>query len=394
MSVLSGVNSSMNSVAANQLPDIEKVLARLEPYRTPFVQFLFFSNRKSKEVINQNAKFSWFEDKFAPHQTTNKQAITALGTPATITLTSSNTNDLTIFSTDDIVLIEETNQLAYVSVKNASQVVLTHIDGTTPLISLQSEGSFLKIIGSRNSEYSGVRSSPRNAEVELYNYLNIFSDSVASTGRFQAGKNWTDGVDHAALVAKKIAELKFQIERYFLFATHQGYATVGNYRTTWGHGFLGRISTNVNSYSSTLDEDTLDDHLREVFAQGSGRRLHMCGSGQLMELNKIIKSRYELNPNPVTTIYGVNLNQYITPFGIIDIVWNPVMDGKFANYGFTVDVENVRLRYMAPDKKGSRKFRIERGVETPGVDGTTDKILFDVGVEIKHEATHGILYRN
>jgi hypothetical protein len=67
------------------------------------------------------------------------------------------------------------------------------------------------------------------------------------------------------------------------------------------------------------------------------------------------------------------------------------MDGKFKNFGFTLDAENIRLRYMANDNKGSRKFRVEEGVETSGVDGKTDKIMFDVGIEIHNEETHGIL---
>lgn len=391
MPIISGVNNSANAVALNLLPDIEKVLVKTKPYQTPLLNLLWFSGRPAKEVTSQLGKFEWFERGFMPHQTTNKAAITASGTPASLTLTPSNTNDLTIFNVDDIVLIEETDQMAYVSSRTTSQVVLTHIDGATNLVSIQNEGMYFKIIGSRVNEYGGVRGGMRNAEVAMENYLNIFSDSVASTGRFQAGKNWTDGVDHASLVAQRIEELKLQIERYFLFAPVKGYATSGNYRVTWGHGFLGRIQSNVNSYSPTLDEDLFDDHLKEVFAKGGSRKLHMCGSNQLVEINKFVKTRYELNPNPVTNIYGVNLKEYVTPFGIVDILWNPMLDGKFANYGFTIDVEKIRLRYMANDDKGSRAFRIEEDVETPGVDGKSDKLLSDVGIEIQEEACHGIL---
>ncbi len=393
MPIISGVNNSANAVAMNLLPDIEQVLVKTKPYQTPLLNLLWFSGRPAKEVISQLGKFEWFEKGYYPHQTTNKTTIAALGTPATLTLTSSNCNDIAIFNIGDIVLIEETDQMAYVSVKNASQVVLTHIDGTTALIPIQTEGGYLKIIGSRNTEYDGVRTGARSAEVAFENYLNIFSESVASTGRYQAGKNWTDGVDHAAMVAQKIEEMKLQVERYFMFAPSKGYATAGNYRTTWGHGFMGRIVSNVNSYSSALDEDTFDDHLKEVFAQGGNRKLHMCGSGQLMDLNKILKARYDINPNPVTNIYGVNLKEYVTPFGIVDVMWNPVMDGKFQNYGFTIDVDKVRLRFMANDDKGSRAFRIDENVETPGVDGKVDKLLMDVGLEIHEEACHGILKR-
>lgn len=394
MPIISGVNSSANAVALNQLPDIEKVLVKTKPYQTPLLNLLWFSGRPAKEVTSQLGKFEWFERGFMPHQTTNKSTVPALGTPATITLNASNCNDISIFTIDDIVLLEEVDQMAYVSARSTTQVVLTHIDGSSNLTSLQTEEMYLKIIGSRVSEYGGVRAGLRNAEVPMENYLNIFSDSVASTGRYQAGKNWTDGVDHASLVAQRIEELKLQIERYFLYAPVKGYATAGNYRTTWGHGFLGRVQSNVNSYSPTLDEDTFDDHLKEVFAKGGSRKLHMCGSSHLVEINKFIKSRYELNPNPVTNIYGVNLKEYHTPFGIVDILWNPIMDGKFSDYGFTIDVEKIRLRYMANDKKGSRAFRLEEGVETPGVDGVSDKLLADVGIEIQEEACHGILKKS
>ena len=117
----------------------------------------------------------------------------------------------------------------------------------------------------------------------------------------------------------------------------------------------------------------------------------MCGSNQLAAINRFVKSRYELNPQPAIKAYGIRLQEYLTPFGVVDLLWNPVMDGKFSDFGFTIDTDRVRLRYMAPDKKGSRKFRIEENVETPGIDGTTTKILFDVGLEIHNEECHGIL---
>lgn len=376
---------------ASVVPDIEKVLQILKPYQTPLLQFLWFGKRDAKEVKNAYAKFSWFENEFYPHQTNITAAISSSGTPATLTLASSNCGAYTIFNLDDIVLIEETEQMAFVSAINSSQAVLTHIDGTSNLTSLENLGGYIKIIGSRNSENNGVRTAVTTREIEKFNYLTIFSESIATTGRQQAGEYYTDGTDHAALVAKRIEEMKLQAERYFMFAPSQGYATSGNYRTTWGHGFLGRVTSNVNTYTGTLSETVFDDHLMEVFEKGSNYKIHLCGSNQLKDINAFIKSRYELVPDPVTKVYGVDLREYITPFGKIGIVWNPVMDGKFANYGFTIDANKVRLRFMAADKKGARKFRVEEGVETPGQDGTTTKILMDIGLELHNEECHGIL---
>ena len=67
--IISGVRSSQSYVAAQLKPDIERALFLLEPYQTPFLQFLFFSaGVKQKKVINKTGKFSWFEDEYFPHQ--------------------------------------------------------------------------------------------------------------------------------------------------------------------------------------------------------------------------------------------------------------------------------------------------------------------------------------
>ena len=90
--VISTVRSSAVGVlAANQKPDIDTVLRLIKPYQTPLMQWLFFSNKQSKVVLNANAKFSWFEDEYLPHQTTVLlQQLFHLSSTYYLNLTSSN----------------------------------------------------------------------------------------------------------------------------------------------------------------------------------------------------------------------------------------------------------------------------------------------------------------
>lgn len=388
--LVSGVRSSSNANSNNQLRDVERILQVLKPYQTPFLQLLWFGGRPAKPVVNATGKFEWFEDTLFPHQTTVKLAITASGSPATLSLTATNCTDITVFGVGDVVLIEETDQMAVVTSHNGTTVVLTHIDGSTSLTSLAVVGSVFKVIGNQNNEYNGVRTGKSTTEVEQYNYLTIQTESVGTTGRNQAGSAYTNGLTHPEMVAKKIEEMKLTMERNMLFSNSRGYKTVDGYRHTWGNGFLGRVTSNVNGYS-TLDQATFDAHFQEVFAKGSNRRIHMCGSNQLVAVNKIVKDLYQVVPNPSVSAFGVNITEYITPFGTVAIVFNPLMDGKFTNWGFTIDPELVTLRYMADDAKGSRKFRIEENVQTPGTDGKQDKLLMDVGLQLVSEECHGIL---
>ena len=79
--------------------------------------------------------------------------------------------------------------------------------------------------------------------------------------------------------------------------------------------------------------------------------------------------------------------------GTVTLVWNPVLDGNATYSGYTIDEENVMLRHMANDEKGSRKFRIRSNTQNPDINGSETEILSDVGLQVEHECTHGKLYK-
>lgn len=387
--VVSGAVSSVNALAANQMPDVDRVLYLLKPYQSPIFQWLYFSQgaNKAEKIINTNAKFSWFEDELYPYQTT-VSAMTVSGDHTTAV----TVGDSSIFNSDDVVLFEKSEQMAYVS-GTGSSLQFTTLDGTA--LTAVTSGN-VKIIGSRNHEFNTPRTSVSTKEVEKYNYAKIFSETVTTTGRYQAGDKYTNGKTHKEQVRKKITEMKFQIERYLLFSTERGSVNLGsgsNYRFTYGYGLLGFISTNKTSYAGSLSEAAFDSYLQSVFAKGSNVKRHYAGANQIAAINNIVKNKYQVvDTDGKQKSYGSNVGNYITPFGMLKLYWNPVMDGKFASYGFTLDEENVKLRYMASDDKGSRKFRIEENVETPGTDGEQTKILFDLGLQVTNEEECGILY--
>lgn len=384
-----GVRGTNSPLANNQIPDIEKTLLVLEPYQTPFLQYLWLNDKKSKPVINAKGKFSWFEDELVPHQVL---VTSAQSGGSTITIAAANLSGLVnVFKASDIVFIEGTDEMAYVSTFNEGvSVVLTNLAGGN--LTAIPENTYLKIVSQRLSDYeTTLPSSITTQEIEKFNYLNIQTETIATSGRYQASETYTDGLTHSEQLEKKMKEMKMRQERAFWFSTVKGITAAGAHNYTYGEGVLGVIETNVSNYSGALQEETLDEHLLKVFQKGSDRRMHFAGANQIQQINQFIKKRYELNPNPTVKIYGVNLTQYITPFGIIDIIWNPIFDGKFSDYGFTVDPERIRMRFMQNDKKGSRKFRVEENVETPGTDGTVSKLLMDTGIEVHNEECHGIL---
>ena len=386
VNIITGALASDVVLDANQMPDNDALLYLLKPYQSQLFQKLYFSERPSEEVTDAKGLFSWFEDQLYPYQTTIGSGIVGGGATENIYTEIANP---AYFQLNDILLIELTEQEVYVSTSSANNLTITAMDGTN--IQAAATG-YIKKIGSRNPEYNTPPTATATQEVQVQNYLTIFNESVEMTSREQAAKHFTNGRTMEEQIQKRVEEMKQTFERNLMFATSSGRNTSGSSPVTWGKGFLGIIQTNKVSYT-TVTEDSFDGFLQGVFdTGGSDSRDFYLGSNLTTAVNKILKDKYQVTAIPATE-YGVNLSRYLTPFGMVNVYWNPRMDGKFTNYGYAIDWENVKLRYMANDNKGTQKFRIEEDVQAIGASSYKVKIYADLGIEIPNESTHGIYYK-
>ena|ERR1017187_3940181 len=394
--VESGPISSVSSLAANQMTDNDRVLYLLEPYQYPLFQKLYFSEgHKAKPVVNDRGLFNWFEDELYPRFTSLTGAGVAGGsaTQASVGLAAS------IFQVNDILLAEVTMQQMYVTSITGGGTG-SSMDGSTLLVAATS--GVIRKVGVLDHEYAGVRTAVSTQEIQVSNYLTKFNESVAMTGRQDASEQWTDGKNFKDELQKKIREMKLIFENNFKYSVSSGIKAItgsdGNsYYATWGKGFLGFITTNKVSYT-TLTEDVLDDFFGKILTSGgSNKKTAYCGYNISMGAGKLIKQKYAIDPKPIVTEYGVRLTRYHVSGGDIEMPWDPTMDNAFADYMFAIDFNSpkkeLRMRYMKDDSHGSRKFRVEANVQTPGTDGRVDKILADIGMELPNQETDGILYK-
>lgn len=397
--VISTVRSSAVGVlAANQKPDIDTVLRLIKPYQTPIMQWLFFSDKQSKVVLNANSKFSWFEDEYLPHQTTVSAAVTVSSTYY-LNLTSANCADVSFFKLNDLVYIEANDELAFVStVTSSTDITLTKVHATIPTaltaIAASAVGSYIKIVGSWNLENNEKTTSITTQEIEVFNYCTIFNEGIGTTGRDQAGENYTDGKTHDEEVMKKMEEMKLMYERNFIFsnvAVTTGSTTAT--KKTIGKGLKGFFTSNADSYSGAITEVALDAHLKKVFAKGDSMRTMVVGNDLFAGIAKIAKDKQGSFPSVIDSSYGGRINEYIYSAGDVKIVRSSVMDGKFTNSAFTFQEDQIIPRHMGNDKKGARKFRIEANVETPGADRTETKLLADIGLQVNNQELGGYLYK-
>ena len=397
--VVSTVRSSATGLAANQKPDIDTVLRVIKPYQTPLMQWLFFSNKQSKVVLNANSKYSWFEDEYLPHQTTVSAAISLTSTYY-LNLTSSNCAAVDFFKLYDLVYIEANDELAFVStVTSSTDITLTKVHATIPTaltaIAASGIGSYVKIVGSWNLENNEKTTSLTTQEIEVFNYCTIFNEGIGTTGRDQAGKNWTDGKTHDEEVMKKMEEMKLMYERNFLYsnvAVTTGTTTAT--KKTVGKGLKGFFTTNSVSYSGAITEVALDAFFTQVGAKGDKTRTFVVGNGLFNGITKIAKDKQGSFPSEIDSTFGGRINMYIHGMIDVKVVRDQVLDGKFTNAGFIFQEDQIIPRHMGNDKKGARKFRIEANVETPGADRTETKLLADIGIQVNNQELGGFLYKS
>lgn len=392
--MLTGVNvtgylSSVEQLAANKVPDIDKVLYRLQPMQYPVLQVLYFLNgKKAAPVTNEDGKFSHFEDEFYPMSTTITNITGGATSEDNITLV-----DNTFFQENDICIIWKTQEMVYVDSIESSQVDITKMgDGN---ITACTEGS-IRVIGTRVAEKSTPRTAVNTKEIEVYNYLNMFSESVETTRRHNAGKRYTMGKSQADLTEQRMLEMKLKMENWFLLSNAYGTANVtGAGKVTHGKGLLGHITTNVESFSGNMTEAGLTDFFKSIAVHGSTDKIGYVGTEWLIQFNNAIRdrenTRYQISKD--TEVGGLRIMEYKTPFGVnISLIHDPVLQDEWSKYGFFVDENSTRLRYMAADPESgiSGKPHIQR---MPIVGTyTEDWLTADMGIEVFNEEKCGIYY--
>jgi hypothetical protein len=374
--MIQGVLGTDAIETTNVKRDIDTMMKIIEPYQTPLFSWLFLQDRNSSKVISRYAKYEWYEKEFLPHL---EQLVASVTESSGLTFTKgTHLTEIDQFNVNDIVLFEENDEMGYVESINATTLVIQHIDGSSTLSSLADTDHYLRIIGKRVFEYHGRLEARTVKEVQKYNFLNEFPAYITTSGRYEAGEAYTDGTSHDELVEQRFRELKKEIEHYLWFAQSKGYVTSNNERATWGEGVDGVLSTNVNAYAGTLTETQFRNHIKGVLKSGgTNRKLHFAGTEQMDDIEVFMNQKYSLQQNPKELSqfeeFGLVAKTYRMFSGIVSLIWNPLFDGKYENTGYTLDIENVKMRYMANDKKGSRKGRIRPKLEK--------------------EVTHGKLYQ-
>lgn len=372
--------------------DVEDKIKLLQPYPTPIDNF-FMINEKFTNMVTtgKRSKFEWYEDAFLPNNDT-VTSVAAQAAAQTVTVTKG------IWRVGDLFLIENTNEVAIVTtVSSTTSIAIAAIDGSTALTS--TSNSAVQRLSPAFGENASKASGLSVVAVNKYGYCQILKRALLMTNRQTASKQY-GGNDWDYQWVKTLLELREEWERTML----QNGAAADNANTTNAltttAGF-NSLTTNIFNYSGTLTKAFFDSSIKSLFQNGSTFEIDAyCGGDALMDIAAFITNLLQISQDSgalsissfglvSSTPKNTKLVDYIHPMGVVHIHYNPQLKGGYSGDIVFVNRTNIKKRFMAPDKKGPRKYRVEMGIEEVGQDAYMAQYLMDQGLQIELEETHG-----
>jgi hypothetical protein len=279
-------------------------------------------------------------------------------------------------------------------------VKLLEADDNSPVHDLQNCDTF-KIIGNINPEGGEMPDAIALNPVKVYNLTQIFRTPLSMTRTALKTKLRTPEQRQKAK-AEALEMHSWEMELAFLWGIRT--ENIGDNgkpeRTTLGVINFIRQYAPANCDDFTLNATYagqtwlaggnawIKNFLEQVFRYGAAEKLVLCGSGFLLGIdalatNLLAGSVITLAPGAKT--YGMEIRQWVTPFGVINMKTHPLFsyDATTRNMGVVLEPKELSYRYVDDTMfygESSAKQHAE-GYGQRRVDGINEEFLTEAGLE-------------
>lgn len=395
-----GARDTATSVAEGRMiiDAVDKIFL-LEPNKHPLVTLLTNVGKvwdgkawKGSGMLKRatgNPEFKWFED-FYGGRYAKIAAVTGTTGALTLTVTGAGSSSAYIFTVGDVVKNATTNENFVVATIGSATTITVASGGRafgTTAAATPNVGDSLFIIGNASEENSGARNVNATQSTPVTNYTQIFKTTIAVSNT-EKEANLYGGKDLPYQRAKKGTEHALDIERAFWWGqkSYGTFATQGHpIRSTGGVlEFIQSGNSYVQQQGGALTAPDLNTFLREAFTYGNDTKMMFAGGIVLQAINEI--ARGQILTKPLDTTYGMKISTWVTAFGTINIVHNPLFVQDYAGYAFVLDMDCFAYRFM-----NNRDTKLETNIQAPDADGQIDQYISEVGLQRAQSAKHALL---
>jgi len=347
-----------------------------KPYQTPITQFMM-ANKRNKIAVG-NPKFEVIEDIHVPI-TAVANSVAASGTSQTLTLSAGGYQ----FPVGAILRNTSNNEnMRVVTVTSDTSIDVTALDNSTALSA--STSPTLMMVGFAGAEGSGSAVAVSTVATQPYNYTQILKRSVHMTGTQMASVNYGMSSDWTHQRIKATEQFKLDIERMSMYGI-RNINTAAGAHVRFSSGLLDTTSAamgiaDVSQYIGTVvDEDYFfKTFCKNLFAKGSNMKTMYVGSDLLLTINDFAKVKQQTKVSEKE--YGVDVQTILTPFGKLSLVWMPLLEGNYSNWGVAVDRDgNLKYAYLSGNGV-NRDIQWQDNIQTPDEDERKAQYLAEAGL--------------
>jgi hypothetical protein len=333
-----------------------------------------------------NPEFKWFEDYYGGRYARVSANYDGVTSPVSIFVTGAGSSSAQIFTVGDVIKNARTGEnMQVATVASATEITVTRAFGTTAMAAgLTGDGLF--IIGNANVENGGARNVNSTIATPQTNYTQIFKTTIALSNT-EKEANLYGGKDLPYQRAKRGTEHALDIERAFWWGQkYSGTGVQGHPKRATG-GVLEFIQAGqayVQNQGGALTAPDMNTFLREGFTYGNDTKMIFSGGIVLQAINEI--ARGQILMKPVETTYGMKISTWVTAFGTVNIVHNPLFVQDYAGYAFMMDMESFAYRFM-----NNRDTSLQTNIQAPDADGEVDQYITECGLQREQAAKHALL---
>jgi hypothetical protein len=376
MAMMTNARQTTTVLSDHLAIDLGDKISLLDADKQPLNVF----SKKAQKKKTVATKFSWLEDRLRTRFDTLNGAV------ASTTTTTLTVSHGTYWMEHYVGLNTRTGEAFLV--QNVTGNVITVVRGTGSTAANMNDADELRIIGVAKPE--GDRSRPARSDnpTKATNYTQIFEEPYAQSGSLMASAFQVSPADWPQQARKAAIEHALDIEDAFLFGK-KALITGGEGERRLTGGVLSFISTNQTDAGGDLSEAEWNAANLQGFRYGSGSKLVLASGVAVGALNKFPASKIQTRQDEST--YGINVSHYITPFGSVNLVYHPRLEGtKYSGFAIGLDMEQVAYRYLGNDEE-SRDTHIRQNVQEKDRDGRKDLVFTECGLQLGLEQTHFVL---
>ena len=348
----SGTNPSYTSVSGSRgtssvgasaaIREVQEAMITFQPYQNPILVKLLTSKFGKKATGNQ--KFEWIYSSLLPRTDT----VTLAGGAASednITV-----GDSTLYQVGTKFYVDTTGEVVIVDSIASSQIDVTKVGSGSITAGASVNVHFLGDDFEQGSSSATAKSVNKNFE---YNYVEIKKKSVQETNSQRATVEYGPN-DFDRNKMDRMSEFNLDVEASFLFGVRSSGTGVqnGSYTQFYAGGVYDSTASFISATYAFAGTVPSEDYffktfLRGAYSKGSNSKTLYAGSALRQAISDYSKVKQQTRT--AEKEYGVSIDRVLHDFGILNVVWHPMLDGGLSGKGFLIDDKPgvMQYRYLA-----------------------------------------------